>query len=128
MSKLIKPAVLALALCLPVFSHAGDNVAWGTAQPEAGPSRVQVEGTPYYLDANTLNGQGETSAFKLYTSGAASDAGTDYQINCSTREFAMKSNGEWSPPMKILAGESIYLVGKKLCGWDGKGIMDKLFY
>lgn len=128
MSKFIKPAVLALALCLPALSHAGDNVAWGTAQTEGAPARVAVEGTPYYLDSAVANGDGDVASFKLYTSAGSNDPGTEHQIHCSTREFALKNNGEWTPPMKILAGESLYLVGKKLCGWDGKGLMEKLFY
>lgn len=115
MTKNMKLAIIVLALGLPAISHADAD-------------RVRVESTPYYLDANTAKGDGDVASFRLYTSGAASDQGTEYTINCASREFSTKAGGEWSPPMKILAGESLYLVGKKLCGWDGKGFFDKYFF
>lgn len=112
-----KLTILALALSLPVIGHCADGV-----------ERVRVESTPYYLDAAAAKGDADVTSFKLYTSGDASDQGTEYKLNCSSREFSTLAGGEWSPPMRILAGESLYHVGKKLCDWDGKGLMQKYFY
>ena len=91
-------------------------------------TRIKVEGSPYYLDEAAVKMKNDVATFKLYTSFEASDPGTDSTLNCATREFSARSGEQWSAPYRILAGESLYPVGKKLCDWDAKGFFQRFSF
>lgn len=91
-------------------------------------TRIKVEGSPYYLDEAAVQMKNDVATFKLYTSFEPSDPGTDSTLNCATREFSARTGEQWSAPYRILAGESLYPVGKKLCDWDAKGFFQRFSF
>lgn len=108
-----------LLLTLSTVANAADDVPVG---------RVKVDATPYYLDAAAAKGDGDIVRFRLYTSPDTGDAGTESSLNCNSREFSAKTGDQWSAPYKILPGESLYPVGKRLCDWDAKGLLKKYLF
>ncbi|SBT03774.1 conserved exported hypothetical protein [Candidatus Accumulibacter aalborgensis] len=112
-------AVPALLLSVSAPSQCADSTP---------PTRVRVEGTPYFLDEAAVKIKSDVATFKLYTSPEASDQGTDSVLNCASREFSALTGGQWSAPYRVLAGESLYPVGKKLCDWDAKGFFQRFSF
>lgn len=109
----------ALLLSLPTVVKAADDAPAG---------RIKVDATPYYLDSAAAKGDGDIVKFRLYTSPDAGDPGTESSLNCISREFSARTGDQWSAPYKILPGESLYPVGKKLCDWDAKGLLKKYLF
>ncbi len=107
-----------LALSLPGIGLAADGA----------PTRVRVEGSPYFLDDLAIKTTSDVATFKLYTSPEASDPGIDSSLNCATREFSARTGEQWSAPYRILAGEALYPVGKKVCDWDAKGFFQRFSF
>ena len=81
-----------------------------------------------YYEPEKVEHSGDTYSFTLYRSGAptASDEIGRYVINCETREFVSVVKGNTSTPTRLLAGEELYPIGKKLCDWDPRSIFNKL--
>lgn len=114
-----KLAVPALMLAVAAPSECADG---------SPPARVKVEGTPYFLDEAAVKIKSDVASFKLYTSPEASDQGSDSVLNCASREFSARTGEQWSAPYRVLAGESLYPVGKKLCDWDAKGFFQRFSF
>jgi hypothetical protein len=112
-------SVLTLALCVPGVGECGD------AAPG---ERVKIEGSPYYIEEAAVKIKNDVATFRLYTSHAASDPGIDSSLNCATREFSARTGEQWSDPYRVLAGEPLYPVGKKLCDWDAKGFFKRFSF
>ena len=100
----------------------------GAAVAAEAVGRVRVEGSPYYLEEAAAKVKNDIATFTLYTPAAASDAGTDIVLNCNSRELAAKTGEQWSVPYRILPGEALYPVGKKLCDWDAKSIFQRFSF
>jgi hypothetical protein len=111
--------VLALSLQLPVTGQCADSTPAGL---------LQLKGSPYFLDETAIKISNDIATFKLYTSADASDPGTDATLNCVSREFSVRDGEQWSTPYRVLAGESLYPIGKKLCDWDAKGFLQRFSF
>lgn len=95
------------------------------ANPQSA-ERETLLGMRSYFEPQRAQRDGSTVTFGLFRSGVpdAADEIARYQLNCESREVGVvgKPGDSW----KVLAGEDLYPVGKKLCEWDGKGFMEKL--
>ncbi len=123
---MIKPVALALllAFALPTAGLCEDKIPWGDS---AGTKklRTQVDGMKTFYDPEAVKKDGGAVYFKMYSAAdpAAKDEGVDYAINCKTQEVAMKA-GEWKKPERVLPGEQLYPIAKKLCEW-GPGFFER---
>lgn len=115
----IAPIILALSVQFPATGHCADS---------APTRRAELKGSPYFLDETAIKISNDIATFKLYTSAEVSDPGTDATLNCVTREFSARNGEQWSTPFRVLAGESLYPVGKKLCDWDAKGFFQRFSF
>ena len=115
-------------LALPFSAWSQGAVQWGTAEkPKA--ARVALEGTNVCYDPTKVEQKDAAYAFTLYRTampGPADETGR-YMLNCETRESVTIVNGQASAPEKILAGETLYVIGKKLCNWDPTNVIKKFF-
>jgi len=116
------PITLALFLLLCTLStigHCDDQPRWGDS---AKPMRTPVEGMKTYYEPEAVKKDDEVVYFRMYATRdpAMREEGIEYSINCKTEEFSSKA-GDWKKPVRILPGEQMYPLGKKLCGW-GSGI------
>lgn len=114
-------ALLALSLAVPGFCQSA-------APPEAKPARTQVDGMKTFYEPDAVKKEGEVLSFRMYPSHdpLSKVAGTEYSINCKTQEISIRQkSGEWDQPLRVLAGEQLYPIAKKLCGW-GPGFWNKL--
>lgn len=116
-----------LAKCL-LAALSLSAAALGQCADSAPGTRIKVEGSPYYLDEAAVQMKNDVATFKLYRAFEASDPGTDSTLNCATREFSARTGEQWSAPYRILAGEALYPVGKKLCDWDAKGFFQRFSF
>ena len=81
-----------------------------------------------FYEPDTVKKEGEIFFLKMYPSHdpMSKVAGTEYSINCATQEIGIKQqSGEWDQPFRVLAGEQLYPIAKKLCKW-GPGFWKKL--
>lgn len=119
--------LLILALVLPTLALAQQAVPWGSsAQPTP---RESIEGMKTYYEPAKVERNGEVVSFTLYRSStpAAADEAGRYLINCETRELVSIVKGKTTPPARLIAGEALYPIGKKLCEWDPQSIFKKVF-
>jgi hypothetical protein len=117
---------IALAMVLPSLASAQQNVASGApAKPAA---RELVPGMRSYYEPERVQREGDRVSFTLYRSAvpATPDALDKFQIDCQTREAAVVIEGQATQPARVLAGEALYPIGKKLCEWDPKGFFQRL--
>ena len=123
-----KPILLLItSLCLHSLAHAQQSVPWGSSDKPA--ARQGIEGMKSYYEPDKVQRDGSVVSFALYrssTPGAADQLGR-YQINCETREFVSVTDGHASAPSKLIFGDELFPIGKKLCDWDQKGFFKKLF-
>lgn len=121
------PAFL-LAVLLPSLALAqGNNVQWGSSEKEY---RHPVEGMKGYYEPEKVSRDGDVVSFKIYRSANPAVTGVvgEYMVNCYTKELVTMEDGKPTPPMKLLAGESLYPISAKLCEWgDGKGFFKQFF-
>jgi len=116
-----------LLLSGEVFSDT--PIQWNRADESA---RTPIEGMKGFYDAAAVKNDGGVAYVKVYVSPtrAANDPGTDYAINCETREASIKTgdgtNAQWKPPVKVLDGEPLFRLGKQLCEWDRPGFFKRL--
>ena len=118
--------VLALALVLPSAATAQPTGAPGNPTKPA--AREYVPGMRAYYEPDRVQREGDRVSFTLYRSTVPEtpDALDKFQIDCKTREAAVITEGQATPPARVLAGEALYPIGKKLCEWDQKGFFQKL--
>jgi len=119
--------ILATALLLPSVAPAQQSVPWGSSDKPA--ARQSIGGMKTYYEPEKVTQDGSVFSFTLYrsgTPGAADEAGR-YMINCETRELVSVVGGKATSPARLIAGEEIYPIGKKLCEWDQKSIFKKIF-
>ncbi|MFA7270288.1 MAG: hypothetical protein WC073_13180 [Sterolibacterium sp.] len=119
--------VLALmTLLLPIQGFCQSGAQWsGSAESQS--KRTQVDGMKTYYEPDGVKKSGSVVTFKMYSSADPTvKEGDDYSINCSTQEIAFKQGtAAWTPPFRVLAGEQLYPIAKKLCDW-GPGFWQKL--
>ena len=123
-----KPALLfAFAIFLQPLAFAQESVQWGSSEKPA--VRQSIDGMKMFYEPAKVEHNGDVYSFTLYRSGTptVSDEAGRYMINCETREFVSVTNGQSSPPSKLLPGEELYPIGKKLCEWDQKNFYNKFF-
>ena len=127
MIRKMAPAFL-LAALIPTLSHAqGNDVQWGSSEKAY---RHPVDGMKGYYEPEKVSRNGDVVSFKIYRSANPAVTGLvgDYMVNCDTRELVTLEDGKPTPPMKLLAGESLYPISAKLCEWpDGKGYFKQFF-
>ena|ERR1035437_6482016 len=114
------------AIFLQSTTLAQESVQWGNTEKPA--IRQPIEGMKAYYEPEKVEHDGDTYSFTLYRVGtpSASDEMGRYVINCETREFVSTIKGKTTPPYRLLAGEELYPIGKKLCDWDQRGLFNKL--
>jgi hypothetical protein len=127
-SMIRKSALLfASGLCLASLAIAQPSVQWGSAaRPVA--ARQAIEGMKTFYEPEKVEKNGSVQSVTLYRSaspGAADEAGR-YMINCDTREVVTVVKGQATPPVRVIAGEELYPLGKKLCDWDPKSFFKKI--
>ena len=123
-----KPILLLItSLCLHSLAHAQQSVPWGSSDKPA--ARQGIEGMKSYYEPDKVQRDGSVVSFTLYRSGVptAADEVGRYKINCETREFISVVGERATPPSRIIAGEELYPIGKKLCEWDPQSFFKKLF-
>lgn len=122
-------AALLCATTLPTIALAQASVQWSSADAPPSAARESVPGHKKYFEPEKIKKNGEIVSFSLYRSQTpgANDALGEYMINCASREFVTVTKGQASEPMKILAGEEFYAVGKRFCEWDQKGFFSSFF-
>jgi len=121
-----------LLLLLPTAVYA-DGPTWGKSASEDGSrARTYISGMKAYYEANAVDNSDGVAKFKIYKSATASaqDPGTDYALNCETREVTSRSGegatAAWKAPVKVLDGEAMYHLGRQLCDWDKPGFFKRL--
>lgn len=122
-----RPALLlGAALLLPSLALAQAAVQWGSSDKPS--ARQDIEGMKTYYEPEKVKQDGNVFSFSLFRSStpAANDEVGRYVINCETREFVSVIKGQATPPTRLIAGEELYPIGKKLCDWDKKGFFQKL--
>ena len=99
---------------------------WGSSNR---PTRQDIEGMKTYYEPDKVKQDGSVHSFTLYRSSnpAVSDEAGRYMINCETRELVTIVGGQASPPARLIAGEELYPIGRKLCEWDQKSFFKKIF-
>ncbi len=117
--------VLVATLLLQIPALAQQSPQWGSSNRAA---RQDIEGMKTYYEPDKVERNGNVVSFALYRSSnpAAADEVGRYMINCETRELATVVGGQASPPARLIAGEELYPIGKKLCEWDQKSFFKKL--
>ncbi len=115
----IKLIFFLLLLILPGIAHCDDKPLWGASEK---PMRTPVESMKTFYEPEAVKKVEDVVYFRMYATRdpAARDAGIEYSINCKTEEFSSR-NGDWKKPVRILPGEQMYPIGKKLCDW-GSGL------
>lgn len=120
-----RPALfLAAAMVLQTAALAQQAAPAGQA-----PARQDADGTKSYYEPEKIERNGRLMTFSLYASstpGARDEVGR-YVINCDSRELASIARGQTSAPWKLLPGEALYPLSKKLCDWDQPGFFKKMF-
>ena len=119
--------LLLLAISLPAAGYCDGKGPWSGA---AKPSRAPVDGMKTFYEPEAVTKDGDALYFRMYSSPdpAVREEGIEYSINCKTEEFSSKA-GEWQQPIRVLPGEQMYPIAKKLCEW-GSGFgtsIKKLF-
>lgn len=92
-------------------------------------ARQDADGTKSFYEPDRIERNGRLMTFSLYASstpGAQDEVGR-YVINCDSRELASIARGQTSAPWKLLPGEALYPLSKKLCDWDQPGFFKKMF-
>jgi len=119
--------IFAAALLLPAVALAQQPVPWGSSEKPA--ARESIGGMKTYYEPEKVVHNGSVFSFTLYRSSipAAADEAGRYMINCETREVVSVVRGQTTPPARLIAGEELYPIGKKLCEWDQKSIFKKIF-
>ena len=121
---------LALFLVTAIFLHnaalAQQSVQWGSSEKTT--ARQDIAGMKTYYEPDKVEHNGSVFSFALYRSGTpgARDEVGRYMINCETRELVSIVGAQTSPPARLLAGEEMYPIGKKLCDWDQTSFFKKL--
>lgn len=124
----MKPALLVAAtLLLQSAAFAQQSVQWGSSDKPA--TRQDIAGMKAYYEPEKVQVNGSVHSFTLYRSGnpGVPDEMGRHMINCETREIVSVVNGQNTPPSRLIAGEALYPIGKKLCDWDQKSIFKKIF-
>jgi len=119
--------IFAAALLLPSVAPAQQPVPWGSSDKPA--ARQYIDSMKAYYEPEKVEHNGSVFSFTLYrssTPGATDETGR-YMINCETREVVSVVKGQATPPSRLIAGEELYPIGKKLCEWDQKSIFKKIF-
>lgn len=123
-----KPAlILVSALLLAPAAFAQQGVQWGSSDKPS--PRQDIPGMKVFYEPGKVQVDGSVQSFALYrssTPGAADETGR-YMINCETREIVTVVNGKPGAPSRLIAGEELYPIGKKLCDWDQPSIFKKIF-
>lgn len=125
---ILKPALIFIsALLLQPAAFAQQSVPWGSSDKPS--ARQDIPGMKTYYEPEKVQVNGSVHSFTLYRSGdpGAADETGRYMINCETREIVSVVNGQNTPPSRLIAGEALYPIGKKLCDWDQKSIFKKIF-
>ena len=115
--------LMALSIAAPGYAQSDTKSA-----TDAKPTRVRVDGMRTYYDPGNVKKNGDSISFKVYPSpDPAKEEGDEYSVNCKSQEMSAKEGGrkDWSPPSRLLAGESVYPIAKKFCEW-GPGFWQKL--
>ncbi len=123
----LKPALfLVSTVLLQSMALAQQSPQWGSSNR---PARQDIEGMKTYYEPDKVQQNGSVYSFTLYRSSnpAVSDEAGRYMINCETRELVTVVGGQPSPPARLIAGEEIYPIGRKLCEWDQKSFFKKIF-
>lgn len=124
----LKPVViLVAALLVAPVAPAQQAVPWGSSDKPA--ARESIEGMKTYYEPSKVEHNGDVHSFTLYRSStpAAADEVGRYMINCETRELVSVVKGVATPPARLIAGETLYPIARKLCEWDQPSIFKKLF-
>lgn len=119
--------LFASAIFFQSIAFADESVQWdGSEKPAA---RQPVDGMKAYYEPEKVEHNGDAYSFTLYRSGTStvSDETGRYTINCETREFVSVVKGQTTPPYKLLPGDELYPIGKKLCEWEKKNFLRKFF-
>lgn len=105
-------------------------IAFGQATSESsGPkwtdtskaTRTPIKGMKQFYEPDNVTKDGDTYTFKLFASAYTTDTreGEEYSVNCATLEMSQKvkkgATSEWTPPYKVLPGESLYPIAHQLC-------------
>lgn len=127
LAKPIRTVFLLLTISLPAAGYCDGKAPWSEAAKQ---SRTPVDGMKTFYEPEAVSKDGDALYFRMYSSPdpAAREEGIEYSINCKTEEFTSKA-GAWKPPIRVLPGEQMYPIAKKLCEWGsgfGAGIK-KLF-
>ncbi len=125
---ILKPVLtLVVALVLPSAAFAQQAVQWGSSDKAT--ARQSIDGMKLYYEPEKVQSTDAVRSFTLYRSSnpAAQDEAGRYMINCDTREIVSVVNGRNTPPSRLIAGEELYPICKKLCDWDQKSIFKKIF-
>jgi len=123
-------ALIPFLLLLSGQACADTPIQWNRGADEA--ARAPIQGMKGYYAPAAVKKDGDVAYFKVYASPTptANDPGSDYALNCETREAAVKSGegggAQWKPPVKVLDGEPLYRLGKELCEWDRPGFFKRL--
>lgn len=111
----IKSMLFLLAVSLPVAGHCDGKVPWGENTKQF---RVPVDGMKTFYEPEAVTRDGDALYFRMYAGSDPSlpEEGVEYSINCKTEEYTSKA-GEWKPPVRVLPGEQMYPIAKRLCEW-----------
>lgn len=123
----IKSLLLLLAIALPSAGHCDGKAPWGEAAKQY---RPPVDGMKTFYEPEAVTKDGDALYFRMYSNSdpAVREEGVEYSINCKTEEFTSKA-GEWKSPTRVLPGEPMYPIAKKLCEWGtGFGATIKKFF
>lgn len=124
---IVQPIFLLLALAMPLVGHCDGKAPWSENTKQY---RAPVEGMKTFYEPEAVTKDGEVVYFRMYSSRdpTVREEGVEYSINCKSEEFTSKV-GEWKPPTRVLPGEQMYPIAKKLCGWgSGLGVTIKKFF
>ena len=90
--------------------------------------RQTLPGMHAYYEPHKIERIGDMLVFKLYRYGkpGVADEMGQYMLECATRMASTIKNGQAGASGKVLPGEDLYVLGKKLCDWDKPSLLDKL--
>lgn len=125
----LKPALILIAsFFLGSSASAQSSVQWGSSDKPA--TREAAESMNAFFEPAKVEVNGNVRSFALYRSASPtpSDELGRYMINCETREFVSTIKGQTTAPSRVIAGEALYPLGRRLCEWDPQGgFFKKLF-
>lgn len=118
----------AIPILLALVMLPGVVAAEDVTPPVNPDERQTLPGMPAYYEPHKIERIGDMLVFKLYRYGkpGVADEVGQYMLECATRMASTIKNGQAGASGKVLPGEDLYVVGKKLCDWDKPGLLDKL--